>query len=145
MRMRSSGWWRATRYSLAFVGLSLPARAVHAQATPDSLAALGGRVVDSSRGIPLNGATLQVVGTSHRAVSDAEGQFLLVGLVPGSAMLEVHAIGYKPTTRRVVLRAADTVRVNIGMEREAVVLETVRSQARPPERDRFETQPDVGT
>ena len=43
------------------------------------------------------------------------------------------------------VRAGDTTRVDFALETEATVLGAVRTEARPVERDMFESRPSVGT
>lgn len=56
-------------------------------------AEIGGRVTSNDHPIP--GATIQIKGTTHGTVSDADGNFIIVGVLPGSYELEIRSLGFK--------------------------------------------------
>lgn len=69
-------------------------RAVYAAG--EELAAIGGRVYDSS--VPATGvasAWVRIEETGATYVSDAEGRFRVAGIVPGSYTLVARAVGYR--------------------------------------------------
>lgn len=102
----------------AFIGaaalleaLTIPAFAQNAR--------LVGRVTDAANGDELPGATVSLVGTSLGAVTDVDGNYVIIGIAPGTYEVRVSFTGYtpqvtslrlvsdRPTTYNVALRAAD--------------------------------------
>jgi hypothetical protein len=77
--------WLSSALAYSFFPGALPGT------TGATLASVRGRVVDQ-RGAPIAGASA-TVGT-HKARSDEDGAFVLRGLPPGSATLQVSARGY---------------------------------------------------
>ncbi len=74
----------------AFILFCLPL-AVKAQITGK----ISGRVVDAQNGEPLPGVNVQVVGTARGASTDANGEFFIINLQPGTYTLEFSMIGYQ--------------------------------------------------
>ena len=70
-----------------------------AQAAP--LRSVSGRVTDATTGVPLPGATVQVLSTSKGTYTRNDGSFTLLGLSTGELRLRVSCLGF----------AADTVTV----------------------------------
>ena len=73
--------------SLCVVGLSLSAAVLQAEN-------IKGRILDKQTGEPLVGALVKVAGSSQGAVTDADGNYLIKGIAPGTYTLEVTYIGY---------------------------------------------------
>lgn len=55
-----------------------------------------GKVTDTDTGQPLAGATIQLVGTSLGATSDADGRYRLDNVPVGRYQLQVSYVGYQP-------------------------------------------------
>ncbi len=66
-------------------------QSVHAQVTGK----ISGRVAEANTGDPLPGANVQIVGTSRGASTDANGEFFIINLSPGSYTLEFSMVGYQ--------------------------------------------------
>lgn len=77
-----------------------------------------GTVVDSATGAPLGGVSLELLGTSVRAVaqSDGAGRFRIGGLRPGGYTLVVRRIGYAVRTPEPLALAHDTT-LSLGLAR----------------------------
>ena len=60
-----------------------------------------GQIKDKETGETLIGATVQVVGTSHAAITDIDGNYFISNLPQTSFTLEVRYIAYKTATRTV--------------------------------------------
>ena len=84
-------------------------------------------------------------GTTRGAIADSAGRFVIPAVPPGDVTLRARLLGYKTLERAVAVRAGDTTRVDFALEPEATVLGAVRTEARPVERDAFESRPSVGT
>ncbi len=106
---------------------------------------VAGRVVDSATGQTRAGASVSVAGTTRGVIADSLGRFAIDGLAPGRVVLQARLLGYATTEQRVTIVANDTARVEIRLAQSAVVLGAMRTEARPLDRELFESKPNVGT
>jgi hypothetical protein len=106
---------------------------------------IAGRVTDATSAEPRAGAAVSIVGTTRGAIADADGRFVIPSVAPGTVTLRARLLGYKTIERSVTVSGADTTRADFALEPEATVLNAVRTEARPIERDLFESKPSVGT
>jgi hypothetical protein len=106
---------------------------------------IAGRVTDATSAEPRAGAAVSIVGTTSGAIADADGRYVISSVAPGGVTLRARLLGYKTVERFVNVAGTDTVRVDFTLEPEATILGAVRTEARPIERDLFETKPSVGT
>ncbi len=104
-----------------------------------------GRVFDAAGSEPRAGAAVAIVGTSRGAIADASGKFIISAVTAGNVTLRARLLGYRGVERVVTVRDGDTTRIDFRLEPEATVLGAVRTEARPTERDAFESRPSVGT
>ena len=93
---------------------------------------ISGRVVDSS-GMALPGISIQVKGGKNGTSTDANGYFSLKG-VPDNAVLIVSGINIETREIAVQGRTELTIRVNISIRQEDVVVVNTGYQALPKER-----------
>lgn len=119
-RLRLSAFIGATALLEA---LTIPALAQNAR--------LVGRVTDAVSGDELPGATVSLVGTALGAVTDVDGNYVIIGIAPGTYDVRVSYTGYtpqitslrlvsdRPTVHNVALRASD-------VEVEELVVESSR-------------------
>ena len=107
--------------------------------------AVAGTVVDDSTGAPLARVTVLVVEPARGTLTDERGRFVITGVPAGDRTLRARALSYRQRDLPVSVRAGDTVDVTIRLSSAPVTLGAVRARARPPERDRFELAPNVGT
>ncbi|RME03122.1 MAG: TonB-dependent receptor, partial [Bacteroidetes bacterium] len=88
-----------------------------------------GNITDT-RGVPLPGATIQVLGTAKGTTSDLEGTFELMLPEAGSYDLQASYVGYKTATLRLNVAEGEKVKeVLIKLEEEATVLQTLTLKA----------------
>ena len=78
-----------------------------------------GAAYDSIRGGPLTGATVFLWQTSHRAVTDAEGRYRMVGVRPGRysvvfSHMRLDELGVSLGPRPISVAALDSTRVDLG-------------------------------
>jgi TonB-linked SusC/RagA family outer membrane protein len=85
---------RAIVFALSILTLAAPAAAQTGQIT--------GTVSDSVTGQPVANADVIVVGTTHRARTRDDGTYAIVGIAPGSYVIEVRRLGYQPLRRAAV-------------------------------------------
>jgi hypothetical protein len=136
-----------TRYSTAaLVALLALAPALRGQqpARPAS-GVIAGHVLDATTSEPRQGTSVAVVGTPRGAIADANGRFVIPDVPVGNVVLRARLLGYKAIERPATVAAGDTTRIEFRLEPEATLLGAVRTQARPVERDAFESRPSVGT
>ena len=107
--------------------------------------AVAGTVVDDSTGAPLARVTVLVVEPASGTLTDERGRFFITGVPPGDRTLRARALSYRQRDLPISVRAGDTVDVTIRLASAPVTLGALRARARPPERDRFELAPNVGT
>ena len=115
---------------------------------PAALGAQGviaGRVTDATSAEPRAGAAVSIVGSTRGAIADADGRYVISSVALGEVTVRARLLGYKTVERPVTIAGTDTVRVDFALDPEAAVLNAVRTEARPIERDLFETKPSVGT
>ncbi|UCH62011.1 MAG: TonB-dependent receptor [Fidelibacterota bacterium] len=100
---------------------------------------IAGRVVDSATGDPLPGANVLVEGTALGAATDANGDYFIIAVPPGTYSVRAQVIGYAAVVQsevRVLLNLTTTA--DFGMSVEAIAGEEVRVVAVRPV-----VQPDV--
>jgi hypothetical protein len=97
-----------------------------------------GVVRSTSTAAPVDGAQVAVAGSRLGAVTDADGVFRIAGVPAGPATLVVRRLGYRTLEQPLLVLAGDSVDVVLRLEPGAFALDTVRAEARAPERARFE-------
>jgi outer membrane receptor protein involved in Fe transport len=94
---------------------------------------IAGRVTDAKSGEPLIGANVVVAGTSLGASADAEGNYFVINVPPGTYDVRATLVGYKSTVVRSVRVVVDQTSVtNIHLEASAVELGEMVVQAERP-------------
>jgi hypothetical protein len=116
-----------------------------ARAQSATTGTISGAVVDDSTGAALPRVTVLVVEPTRGTLTDDRGRFVITGVPAGSRVLRARALSYRQRDVPVAVRAGDTTEVTIRLASAPVTLGAVRARARPPERDRFELAPNVGT
>jgi TonB-dependent receptor len=89
-----------------------------------------GRITDSSGGV-LQGAQISVEPKGVNAVSDAQGQFFVNDLEPGSYTITVTYVGFAKFTQTVNVTAGQTVSVEAKLGVESQNLEVLVTAERP--------------
>lgn len=88
--------------------------------------AIAGTVVDSASGETLPGVNVAVVGTQRGTSTDADGQYTISGLEPGTYTLEASFVGYETKTLEGVQVAdGETTQRDITLQSSTVALEDV--------------------
>jgi hypothetical protein len=96
--------------------------------------AIVGRLVDRDSRAPVSGARVALVGTQQSTASDAEGRFRHDGLVPGTYLVQVHAMGYAVASWVIKLAEGEVRSEEVELEPSAVPLDAVTVEGRPSER-----------
>jgi len=94
---------------------------------------ISGRVTDSQSGEALAGCNVLVQGTSMGAATDANGEYFIINLSPGSYYLAFSMIGYASYTAEFVQVNIDvTTPVNAALTTEALQMAGVSVTAERP-------------
>jgi hypothetical protein len=137
--------WRDSQISGVFMVLVLSSTLALAQPPAASRSArtgtVDGIVTDTSL-VPLPGATVSILGSTVRVVTGDNGRFRIAELPPGQHILVAQRLGFEPTSGRVDVPAADTVRISFSLERITTALDTVvvTGKADPPRFAEFEAR-----
>jgi hypothetical protein len=95
-----------------------------------SVGQLQGTVVDYGTGEPVAGATVRLVGTDVRVVTDQEGRFLLDSIPPGQQLVESAYLGYATRMDSVTVFSNEAVQVELKLTTEPIVIEGMVVTAR---------------
>ena len=130
--LRSGSWWLLRRASLGSLVTALMLGTVSSVAAQ----VLHGTVTEVESETPLDGVLLRLLDTAGtlRAVtlSDGEGNFELAASPNDSLKLQVQRLGYRElTTRSFLLSPGDSVRLEVRLRPEAVMLDEVTAIGRP--------------
>jgi iron complex outermembrane receptor protein len=106
---------------LVLVGLSLCASAP----LPGQAVALSGRVVSRESGAPVAGAFISLDGGRPLAQSDADGRFVLPGIVAGAHTIQARRVGYSTTDMTLTLEGSATFDLTIALAPEVAVMRAV--------------------
>lgn len=94
---------------------------------------VAGKVTDAKTKEALIGANVVLVGTNMGAATDADGNYNILNIPPGTYTLRTTAIGYSAVTIKDVRVSVDqTTKINIQMGEEAITLENVVVTAERP-------------
>jgi TonB-dependent receptor len=107
---------------------------------------IAGRATDSSNGI-LQGASVSVTPGGARAVSTAEGDFTIVGLVPGTYTVTVQFMGFKDFTQQVDVVAGQAARLDaklgLGEQSESILVTAERQHGEAEQINRERTAENI--
>jgi TonB-dependent starch-binding outer membrane protein SusC len=111
----------AALVALFVAGAAPPSRVV-AQGTTG---AVEGTVKQAENGQPVSGARIQISGTTLRGVTSEAGEFRISGVPARQIEVTVRMIGYAPLTKRVVVAAGETARLEFAITVSALQLDQV--------------------
>ena len=115
-----------TRYVL--IALATAVLAVTTAATLEAQqGSIRGTVTDSANQAPVQGAQVSVVGTSLRTETNADGQYRIAGVSPGSVAVRVQLIGYSPAQTLVAVSAGEEAVVDFTLAPGVAQLEEIVS------------------
>jgi TonB-linked SusC/RagA family outer membrane protein len=92
-------------------------------------ASIGGQVVDSTDGTPLEAARVVLTGTSQIETTNREGRFLFRSVAPGAHQVRVLRLGYRPATQTATPAAGETVTLQFSLIPAAVQLDELVTTA----------------
>jgi TonB-linked SusC/RagA family outer membrane protein len=111
---------KIARIPMVFVMAALCAAVSEAQT-----GTLTGRVTETSTGAPVRGAQVLVAGTTVGTVADANGEFRIAGVPPGTRELRARMLGYQPAAVTFTLTPGGTATVNMTLSPSATALDAV--------------------
>ncbi|MHB2034872.1 MAG: TonB-dependent receptor domain-containing protein, partial [Gemmatimonadaceae bacterium] len=88
-----------------------------------------GRVIDSTSGKPLEGATVSIKGTNADARTSAEGYFFLRHVPPGLRTVGANDFGYRPVNRTILMDSGRRVRADFALRMLPTRLQQIVSTA----------------
>lgn len=115
---------------LALVGFFLVIPYSQAQTAPERKGAITGKVTDTGGGI-LQAARVTVDPGGIEAVTDAQGQFLVTGLAPGTYTVTVTYVGFNALTTSVTVSGAQVANANAKLTPGSQNLEVLVTAERP--------------
>jgi hypothetical protein len=118
------------RGALALAGVLLLLLGLSASLAAQSEGTVDLLVSDALSGLPLRGATVELDGVP-RATSDSAGQVWLVGVGSGRHRLAISAAGREGATPEIEVRPGEVLRLEVLLERPAVMLATLPVLATP--------------
>ena len=111
--------------------------ATFAAARAQQLGAIYGKIIDDTTSTPIAKADILLEGTRRGTSSDANGNFILRQISPGSRILRVRFIGYVEARHPLQLKSGDSVGVEIRITRVLLKLPDVNITAA---RENFQEQ-----
>lgn len=117
--MQRSG--RRSDFLIILAASILPVAAISAQ----GVGTIDGTVLDAGSRRPLQGAQVMVVGAQAGAMTNASGEYRIVGVAPGNRDLTVRRIGYGPATATVAVVAGETARRDFALQQAVIELGAV--------------------
>ena len=91
---------------------------------------LTGTVIDYMTGEPVEGATISVLGTNSRTLTDLDGRFVLADLPPGRHLVVTDHLAFEARTDSVTVFSEETVTAEIRLATEVLEIEGLTVTAR---------------
>ncbi|MES2767439.1 MAG: TonB-dependent receptor [Bacteroidota bacterium] len=101
--------------------------------------------VKNSSGDELSGATVTIRNTKLGAVVRSDGSFRIANVSAGSQVIEARSIGYETAVKTVLLKAAETVKVQFVLKESAVNSDEVQVFAQRRRQEQTDTRTSVTT
>ena len=118
------------------------------QAQEPQTGVVAGRVLaraDTAEPSAARGATVLIAGTPLVDTTNLDGRFVLDAVPAGTRTVRIRLAGYRTVERAIRLRAGDTARVDVTLERSVQLLAPVRTDARRADAELFLTKPSIST
>ena len=117
------------RQSIAAATLLVVSLCIAATRTAEAQTAIGGQVVDSADGNPLEAARVLLTGTSLIETTNREGRFLFRNVAPGTYQVRVLRVGYKPATQSATVASNETASLTFSLTQAPVQLDELVTTA----------------
>ncbi|MFV1987578.1 MAG: TonB-dependent receptor [Gemmatimonadota bacterium] len=100
---------------------AMPVERLAGQDAPERLpATLFGKVVNSSSGLPVEGAVVSLLGSGYGAITDSTGNFRIPQTWAGPDTIEVRFIGFEPSRTTVELVPNEITRITLLLSQTVV-------------------------
>ncbi|RMF58969.1 MAG: hypothetical protein D6746_08995 [Bacteroidetes bacterium] len=133
--MKGKPAWKGLRYLVPILLLGALPPVVQAQSGK-----LAGRVTDASTGDPIPGATVVLLETGQGTATDVDGNYVLIGIAPGTYSVRFSFIGYATRiVENVRITSNRTVTLDVGLTQEVIQGEEVVIEAARPVVDQNQT------
>jgi len=96
-------------------------------------ATINGFVRGAGNGEALSFANVSLVGTRLGAVTNHQGHYVITGIPPGNYRIVFSYIGYRPSSRNLMLGEKDELTITAELQPQAVGMPQIDVQARPDE------------
>lgn len=87
-------------------------------------------MVDALTHSPVEGALVEVTGTTLSAITDGRGEFRIRGLEPSSQTIRISRLGYETTTRQITLANGQRLQLTVPLAVRPIAIDEVRAGAR---------------
>lgn len=123
----------AIRAMILAAVLALPALLIPSgSAMADTKGKLTGRILDT-KGAPVVGANIVIVGTSLGAAADPDGYYVILNIPPGTVDVRFSAVGYQSSlVKAVEISAGQTTTVNASLGEAVINMAEVTTVAERP-------------
>ncbi len=96
----------------------------------DSLSgSIQGHIIDGTTEVPIGGATIQVIGTNLKYITQSDGRFTIAGVPSGTHTIRVTRLGFSVTESTVIVREGKQSTVDIRLSAAAIKLNDVVTTA----------------
>jgi outer membrane receptor protein involved in Fe transport len=100
---------------------------------------LGGVITEAATGTPLPGATVMLEGTQLGAASNEDGQYVVVGVTPGTYSVRVSFVGFTPQVTQIRVVSDVLTTLDVALEEASVEGGEVTVTAERPVVDQNQT------
>uniref|UniRef100_UPI001FB3E123 carboxypeptidase-like regulatory domain-containing protein n=1 Tax=Rhodothermus marinus TaxID=29549 RepID=UPI001FB3E123 len=118
--------------ALTFLGGLLLAGGLIGSALAQTTGKITGRVIDAATGAPLPGVSVYIEGTTLGAATDVDGEYVIIGVRPGTYTVVASFVGYATERREgVQVGSGLTTRVDFALREEVIQGEEIVVVAPP--------------
>ncbi len=108
--------------TLSIIAMGIIVTLFFAASSYAGLGKIAGKITDEANGEPLPGAQVQILGTTMGAAADAQGQYFLLNVPPGTYTVKISMMGY--ATKEIQdVRAQLDVTTSLDVQLKTTVLE----------------------
>lgn len=115
--MRASIRWTAVAAVLAVAGAD--------PVTAQQVGNVTGTVLEAETNRPLEGAQVQIVGTTLGQLANAEGRYLIQNVPAGQVTVRVQLLGFGSAQQAATVTAGGTITVNFTLSEQAIPLDEI--------------------
>lgn len=113
------------RPALVFALTFLLVGAAAAPLAAQSVGTVRGRVIQAATQQPLSGVQVTIVGTGRSAVTNAMGEFMVIGVPAGTHTVRAQMLGYDDAELQVTVVAGELARAELQLAQSAIALDEI--------------------